>query len=207
MPTNIKFCGLTRLKDAEHAVALGVHAVGFVLVPSSARFITPELAAIIRRRLPAGIQAVALLRNPTVDEVKEALDTMQPDILQFHGEESPEFCAQQGARYWRAVPMGQPQDLSVWERQFPGAEALLLDAHSPGANGGTGRRFEWSVVPAINKPLVLAGGLTADNVAEAIRMVRPEWVDVSSGIESAPGIKSAELMDRFVAQVRRADGH
>lgn len=206
MPTSIKFCGLTRPVDVDHAVALGVQAIGFVLVPSSARFITPKLAAIIRRRLPAGIQAVALLRNPTVDEVKVALDTIQPDLLQFHGDESPEFCEQHQSAYWRAVPMGQPQDLQDWARRFANAEALLLDAHVPGANGGTGRRFDWAAVQKTSKPVVLAGGLDPDNVADAIATLRPAWVDVSSGIESAPGIKSAQKMDRFVAQVRQADG-
>lgn len=205
MPTAIKFCGLTRAQDVDAAVALGVDAVGFVLVRSSPRFISPELAAIIRRRLPASVRAVALFRNSTETEVQEALDAMQPNLLQFHGEESPEFAGRFGVPYWRAVLMAGVPDLEAWAKRFAGAEALLLDSHSPGGDGGTGRRFDWSGVPRVTKAVVLAGGLTPENVVAAIRAVKPAVVDVSSGIESAPGIKDRSKMEQFVKHVRLAD--
>lgn len=205
MPTAIKFCGLTRAQDVDAAVDLGAQLVGFVLVRSSPRFMSPGLAAIIRRRLPSTVRAVALLRNPTEAEVMEALETLKPDLLQFHGSEPPEFCGRFGVPYWRAVAMGGAPDLPALERSFAGAEALLLDAHVPGGDGGTGKRFDWSAVPRLGKPVVLAGGLNPDNVAEAIRTVRPATVDVSTGIESAPGIKDPERMKQFVQQVRSTD--
>lgn len=203
--TGIKFCGMTRGQDVDLAVRLGVQAIGFVLVRSSPRFISPGLAAIIRRRLPETVRAVALLRDPAESEVQEALDVLKPDLLQFHGNESPGFCGQFGLPYWRAVAMGGAPDLADLERRFAGAEALLLDAHAPGRDGGTGQRFDWSRVPPLQRPVVLAGGLTPDNVAEAIRTVRPAMVDVSSGIEAAPGIKDPARMEQFVKQVRSAD--
>lgn len=207
MATAIKFCGLTRARDVDAAVALGVQAVGFVLVRTSPRFISPERAAIIRRRLPASVRAVALFRNSTEPEVQEALHAMQPDLLQFHGDESPEFAGRFGLPYWRAVPMAGATDLEAWSRRFAAAEALLLDSHAAGSDGGTGLRFDWSQVPRMTKSVVLAGGLTAANVAEAIRTVKPAMVDVSSGIESAPGIKDRAKMEQFVDQVRLADEH
>ena len=202
--TRVKFCGITRPADADAAVRLGVDAVGLVLAAGSPRFIELPQAAMIRRRLPPFVQAVALFRNATAEAVKRALEQLQPDLLQFHGEESPEFCASFGRAYLRAVPMKGGVDLGQWEQRFASATALLLDAHAPGEPGGQGKAFDWSAIRA-SRPFVLAGGLTPDNVAQAVRGARPYAVDVSSGIESSPGIKDQAKMQQFIEEVRKAD--
>jgi phosphoribosylanthranilate isomerase len=202
--TRVKFCGVTRPADAEAAVRLGADAIGLVLAPGSPRFIEAAQAAIIRRRLPPFVQAVALFRNAGADVVRRALDEVQPDLLQFHGDEAPAFCASFGRPYLRAVPMRDGADLADWERRFAGAAALLLDAHGPGQAGGQGRAFDWSGIRA-SRPFVLAGGLDAGNVAAAIHAARPYAVDVSSGIEQAPGVKDESKMRRFIEAVRNAD--
>ena len=204
MRTRVKFCGMTRAADVDAAVALGVDAIGLVLAPGSPRFLPVEQAAIIRRRLPPLVQAVALFRNAPPDEVRRAIEELQPDLLQFHGDESPEHCGSFGRPYLRAVPMKHGADLAEWERRFAGATALLLDAHGAGEAGGQGRAFDWSAIPA-SRPYVLAGGLTPENVGAAVRSVRPYAVDVSSGIEQAPGVKDATKMRRFIEEVRKAD--
>lgn len=203
--TRVKFCGITCSGDAQAAARLGVDAIGLVFAAGSPRFIRLDEAAMIRRRLPPFMQAVALFRNPDPELVKQVMTAVQPDMLQFHGEESAAFCESFGLPYLRAVPMKIAQDLRAWTQDFASAAALLLDGHEAGQAGGQGRAFNWTAVPAAGKPLVLAGGLTPDNVGEAIKRVRPYAVDVSSGIESAPGIKDPEKMQRFVDEVRRAD--
>lgn len=202
--TRIKFCGMTRPADADAAVRLGVDAIGLVLAPATPRFIPLHEAAIIRRRLPPSVQAVALFCNATADDVKRALDELQPDLLQFHGDEAPEYCASFGRPYLRAVPMKHGADLADWGRRFASAAALLLDAHGAGEQGGQGRVFDWSSIRS-SRPYWLAGGLTADNVAQAVREVRPYAVDVSSGIERSPGVKDEAKMQRFIEAVRKAD--
>jgi len=202
--TRVKFCGMTRPADADSAVGLGVDAIGLILAPGSPRFIQLRDAAIIRRRLPPFVQAVALFRNVAADEVRRALNELQPDLLQFHGEESPEYCASFGWPYLRAVPMKQGADLADWERRFAGAAALLLDAHGAGEPGGQGRVFNWSAIRT-ERQFVLAGGLTPENVAQAVRQARPYAVDVASGIERAPGVKDEAKMRRFIEEVRKAD--
>jgi len=202
--TRVKLCGITRPADADAAVRLGADAVGLVLAAGSPRFIELRQAAIIRRRLPPFVQAVALFRNATAETVKHALQELQPDLLQFHGEESPEFCASFGRSYLRAVPMKGGVDLAEWERRFASATALLLDAHATGEPGGQGQAFDWSAIRA-SRPFVLAGGLTPANVAQAVRAARPYAVDVSSGIESAPGVKDEAKMQQFIEEVRKAD--
>ena len=207
--TRIKFCGITRVPDALAAARLGVDAIGLVFAAGSPRFISIEQAAIIRRRLPPFMQTVALFRNSDSPFVKQVMSELQPGLLQFHGEESAAFCESFGLPYLRAVPMGKSgvgvQDLGVWARNFASAAALLLDGHEAGQAGGQGKAFDWTAVSAAGKPVVLAGGLTPDNVAEAVKRVRPYALDVSSGIESAPGIKDQEKMQQFVEEVRRAD--
>lgn len=202
--TRVKFCGITREADAEAAVRLGVDALGLVLAPGSPRFIDLKRAAIIRRRLPPFVQAVALFRNAAEGEVRRALEALQPDLLQFHGEEAVEFCESFSRPYLRAVPMKRGGELADWERRFASAAALLLDAHGAGEPGGQGLAFDWSAIRA-GRPFVLAGGLDPRNVATAVRQVRPYAVDVSSGIESAPGVKDEAKMRRFIEEVRKAD--
>ena len=203
--TRIKFCGIARAADADAAVRLGADAIGLVLAPESPRFIRPEQAAIIRRRLPPFVQAVALFRNAPAGEVRAAIDALHPDLLQFHGDEAPDYCAAFGLPYLRAVPMKAAVDLAAWERRFAAAAALLLDAHGPAEAGGQGRTFDWSAIRAA-RPYVLAGGLSPDNVGDAVRALRPYAVDVSTGIESAPGLKDEDRMRRFIEAVRKADG-
>lgn len=204
--TRIKFCGITRLEDALKGVELGVDALGFVLAPGSPRFLTPQAAAAIRRQLPPLVTAVALLRDAASDSVWEAIDTLQPDLLQFHGAETPEFCASFGLPYIKAVAMrGAHHPLPQIAQDYASAAGLLLDGHAPGEMGGQGQTFDWTTIGRLAKPVVLAGGLTPQNVAQAIRIARPYAVDVSSGIEAKPGIKDSGKMEAFARQVRGAD--
>lgn len=203
--TRIKFCGMTRPADAEAAVELGVDALGFVLVPQSKRAITPEKAALIRRKLPAFVSVVALVMDADADSIQRAIDALQPDLIQFHGSEPPDFCSSFGLPYIKAVAMGgKHAALGTLARRYARASALLLDSHASGM-GGTGKTFDWSVVGACSKQIVLAGGLRPDNVAPAIHQLRPYAVDVSSGIELKPGQKDLPKMRAFVEAVRRAD--
>lgn len=203
--TRIKFCGITRAIDAGIAARLGADAIGLVLAAGSPRFISLEQAAIIRARVPPFVQVIALFRDASAAGVREAVDAVQPDLLQFHGGESPEYCAGFGRPYLKAVPMAAAGEVGDWERRFASAAALLLDAHGAGEQGGQGRTFDWTAIRA-TRPYVLAGGLTPDNVGAAVRQLRPYAVDVSTGIESAPGIKDEDRMQRFIEAVRRADG-
>lgn len=203
--TRIKFCGITRGIDAQQAIGLGVDALGFVLVPASPRFIAPVDAAKIRRAMPPLVSSVALFRNAEPAFVREALRELQPDLVQFHGEEDAAYCGSFGLPYVKAVAMAEPQDLTALAARFATAAALLLDSHGAQGMGGSGHTFDWSRVAATDKPLILAGGLTPANVAQGMASVRPYAVDVSSGIESAPGQKDFEKMSAFVAAVRRAN--
>jgi len=205
--TRIKFCGMTRAEDALAAVALGVDALGFILVPGSPRRVGLDAAAAIRRKLPPLVSVVALLRNPGSGEVRETIKALRPELLQFHGEETPQFCATFGLPYLKAVAMrGLQRPLADIARDYAGAAALLLDGHAPGELGGQGKAFDWAGITAgLDKPLILAGGLNPHNVATAIRVAHPYAVDVSSGIESKPGIKDSGKMAAFVQQVRNAD--
>jgi phosphoribosylanthranilate isomerase len=203
--TRIKFCGITRAEDARQAITLGVDALGFVLVPQSPRAIVAAEAAKIRASLPPFVHAVALFRNVGAASVRAVLKILQPDLIQFHGDEDAAFCEQFGLPYLKAVSMAKPQDLSLLAARYQPAKALLLDSHSPEGMGGTGHVFDWTKVRAVKKPLILAGGLNAENVGAGIQALRPYAVDVSSGIESAPGIKNFEKMRAFVQAVRLAD--
>lgn len=209
--TRIKFCGLTRPADAELAAALGVDALGFVFAARSRRRIAPADAAAMRGVLPPLVDAVALFMDNAADEVRRVIAEVRPSLLQFHGGEDGAFCSDFGLPYLKAVAMGAGGDLDpqALRSAHPGAAGFLLDAHAPGQAGGTGETFDWDRVPdGLHRPFLLAGGLTPDNVFEAVRATRPWGVDVSGGIESAdggPGVKDAARMRRFVEEVRRAD--
>jgi phosphoribosylanthranilate isomerase len=203
MSVRIKFCGFTRADDAALAAALGVHAIGVVHVPGSKRHVPLEAMPALRAAVSAHIDLVALFVNPEADSVRAAITQLQPSLLQFHGDETDAFCAQFGMPFIKAMAMGGGAgDIAVRQKSYPSAQAFVLDGHAPGGLGGQGERFAWNNLPALDKPIYLAGGLTPENVAEAIATVKPYAVDVSSGIESAPGVKDEAKMREFVGSVR-----
>ena len=208
-PVAIKFCGLTRLPDIELAVSLGVDYIGLVFADGSPRRIDISLASRLALAARSGSTPpaiVALVRDADTGFIDDVIARVAPDLLQFHGAESEAFCAGFGQRYWKSIGMDGAGDRLAMIEAYPSADAVLLDAHEPGAGGGTGHTFDWTRWPRLDRPLVLAGGLHPGNVAAAIRVTRPYAVDVSSGIESAPGIKDAALMRAFVETVRHSTG-
>lgn len=205
MRTRTKICGITRVADAHAAAEAGADAIGLVFYPPSPRFLGIEQARTLRNSLSPFVTSVALFVNPDRDQVQRVLDEVRPDMLQFHGEETPAFCAAFGVPYIKACRVKEGVDLLEYLRPFSGASGWLADAYVEGYGGG-GTRFDWSVVPARRaRPLILSGGLSPQNVGAAIRQVRPWGVDVSSGVEAAPGIKDAERIAAFIAEVRNAD--
>ena len=213
--TRIKICGLTREADVLHAVQAGADAIGFVLYPPSPRAVTPERAGELARLLPPFVTPVLLFVNASAAEIAAGLQAVPNALLQFHGDETPEQCRVNARPFLRAarVPVGDGArsfDLLEYAQDYADAQAILLDAHVQGYGGG-GVAFDWTAFnwshPQLNASarLVLSGGLTPANVIDGIRLVRPWAVDVSSGVESAKGIKNPELIDRFVAAVRQAD--
>lgn len=207
--TRIKFCGMTRPGDVRLAGELGVDAVGFIFASGSPRRVEPEEARAMRVALAPMVNAVAVFRDNTQDEVREVVRQMRPSLLQFHGDEDDAFCRSFGVQYVKAVAMGEgegPIDMIALRLRHPSASGFLFDAHGGGVEPGGGGRFDWSRIPAGNElPLIVAGGLDPDNVFDAALATLPWGVDVSSGIERAPGIKDGERMRRFVQEVRRAD--
>lgn len=204
MRVRIKFCSMIRSEDIEVASRLGADAIGLMFYPASPRCLQHEQARELAASVPAFLTVTGVFMNPSRMEVDQVLQSMRMDVLQFHGEESPEFCRSFGRAYIKAVPMGSDVDVADYARRYADASALLLDGHAHGQPGGKGASFAWNKVPRIIwPPLILAGGLNADNVADAIRSVRPYGVDVSSGVESAPGIKDAVKMIEFVREVNR----
>ncbi|SFT84936.1 phosphoribosylanthranilate isomerase [Halomonas saccharevitans] len=202
--TRIKFCGLTREEDVDAAVAAGADALGFVLWPGSKRAIDERRLAELGARVPAFVTRVGLFVDPSPALVARCSPHL--DLLQFHGDETPEACEAAGRPWIKALRMREELDLPAAAEAYGDARALLLDAYRPGVPGGTGDTFDWSRIPAsLTKPVILAGGLTLDNVDAAIAAVGPFAVDVSGGIEAAPGIKDAARMAAFLDAVRRAD--
>jgi len=204
--TRIKFCGLTRAEDVRLAVELGVDYLGLVFAPRSPRKLLLGHARMLRDLVPEEIAVVALVMDNPRADVEALVEAVHPDLLQFHGAETDAFCSGFGVPYLKAIAMGGTgEDAAALAAGFPGAYGLLLDGHGAGEQGGSGRRFDWRRVPQLDKPVLLAGGLSSENVATAIHTARPWGVDVSSGIESSPGIKSADRMRTFVDEARRAD--
>lgn len=203
--TRIKICGLTREGDVDAAVGAGADAIGLVFYPRSPRAVTLTRAVELARRLPPFVTPVGLFVNAEPAEVQAACAAIPNLLLQFHGDESPVDCERFARPYLRAARMTPGFDLLDFARQFASAQAVLLDAHVEGYGGG-GKVFDWSLIPAgVSRPVVLSGGLNPANVIDGVLHVRPWAVDVSSGVESAKGIKDAELMHRFCASVREAD--
>ncbi|MCZ6501366.1 MAG: phosphoribosylanthranilate isomerase [Gammaproteobacteria bacterium] len=204
--TRIKICGITNSRDAEFAVASEADALGFQLYEKSPRYIDVKIAAGIVNQLPPYVTSVALLVNHTSDDVKLLLKEAPFDFLQFHGDETDEFCCSFGMPFIKAIRVEKPIDLEVQVARFPHSKGILLDTFVEGEYGGTGKTFHWPEVPDISKPVVLAGGLTPGNVRQAIEQMRPFAVDVSGGVESEKGIKDHEKISNFIRAVRAADG-
>ena len=199
----IKICGLTRPQDAQAAAELGADAVGLVFYAKSKRCVDAAQAAEIVATLPPEVAKVALFVNESAEQICRILGTVPIDIVQFHGDEAPEFCRQFGKPYWKAVRVQSAQDIAEAAERYADAAALLLDAHIEGQYGGTGQVFDWRLLPAtMPLPWILSGGLNPGNVAAAVRQTGAAWVDVSSGVEQAPGIKNRDLMADFIQQVR-----
>jgi phosphoribosylanthranilate isomerase len=209
--TRIKFCGFTRPGDVRLACELGADAIGFVFAAGSSRRVAAEEARAMRQALAPLVDAVALFMDNPVDEVREVVRQVRPSLLQFHGNEDDAFCRAFGVPYLKAIAMGgelADQHPSALHVRYPGAAGFLFDSHARGGSGGSGKTFDWKRIPVgVQKPFVLAGGITPDNVFEAIQATLPWGVDVSSGIESAPGLKDGDKMRHFVEEVRRADCH
>jgi len=206
MVTAVKICGITRVEDGFAAARAGAHAIGLVFHPVSPRFVSIERAREIAQRMPPFITIVGLFVNADPQTVHAVLREVPLQLLQFHGDESPELCAQFGLPYIKAVRMVQGTDLLQYAARYRGAKALLLDAFADGLYGGSGQAFDWRIVPReLPLPVVLAGGLTVSNVGEAIRTARPWAVDVSSGVEREKGVKDPDQMAAFIRGARDAD--
>lgn len=218
MRTRIKICGITRETDLAAAVEAGADAVGFVFHPASKRYLTPARAGQLRREVPAFVSAVALVVNAPQEDLRAIVEAVRPDLLQFHGDESAEtcraFCAPAGQRYLKAFRVGAPGldeagALAGYCAGYGDAAGWLFDSYSAGY-GGSGLAFDHQLLAAVRadasaRPLVLSGGLKPETVGQAVREVRPWAVDVSSGVETEPGIKSAERIRAFIDAVREAD--
>lgn len=202
MPVRVKICGLTRAVDVESAVRAGADALGFVFTPRSKRFVQAEAAAERVRAVPAFVSRVGLFMDQDADEVAAVLKTVPLSLLQFHGRESGRYCRQFGLPYIKAVGMGAEWDAAAAEDEYADAAGLLLDSHEPGSVGGTGEAFDWDSIPALRLPLILAGGLNPGNVGRAVRAVKPWAVDVSSGVEDAPGVKNEQKIIQFIKEAR-----
>ncbi len=208
--TRIKFCGMTRAGDVRLASELGADAIGFVFAHGSPRRVHPEEARAMRNALAPLVDAVAVFRDNGADEVREVVKQVRPSLLQFHGDEDDAFCRGFGVPYIKAVAMGASNNDSAIALQvrYPAAVAFLFDSHGDGVDGGSGRTFDWSRIPdGMNRPVMVAGGLTPDNVFDAVIATLPWVVDAVSGVEAGPGTKDGDRMRAFVQEVRRADCH
>jgi phosphoribosylanthranilate isomerase len=204
--TAVKICGITRVEDALAAAHSGAHAIGLIFHAGSPRLVSHDMARSIVDALPAFITPVALFVDARPEDIERVIATVKPQLLQFHGDESPEFCSRFALPYIKAIKVRPGVDLLQYARHYRTAKGLLLDAFVDGSHGGTGSTFDWALIPdQLPLPLILAGGLHQDNVAEAIRRVRPWAVDVSSGVEAAKGIKDAAKVAAFIRGARNAD--
>lgn len=202
MRTRVKICGITRVEDALAAVAHGADAIGLVFYPPSPRNVNIQQAAAIAAAVPAFVSVVGLFVNAKGDFIRDVLAQVKLDLLQFHGDETPDDCAQFHLPFIKAIRVKNDTNLIQCAKDFSAAKGLLLDTYTEGVAGGTGHVFDWNLVPAqLSRPVILAGGLTQQNVAQAISQVRPYAVDVSGGVELAKGIKDAEKIAAFMQQV------
>jgi phosphoribosylanthranilate isomerase len=203
MAVRVKICGITRLQDLQAACDAGADALGFVFYEKSPRHLTIAAAAALVSEVPPFVQAVGLFVDADPAFVESVLREVPLDLLQFHGDETPADCVRFGRPFIKAVRVNRDTDLLKCAADFEAARGLLLDAFVPGVPGGTGERFDWSLIPAnLPKPVILSGGLSPDNVAEAVERVRPWAVDVSSGVEVSKGIKDAHKIAQFIAKAK-----
>ncbi|MGA6876710.1 MULTISPECIES: phosphoribosylanthranilate isomerase [Acinetobacter] len=213
MRTRAKICGITRVEDVHAVVNSGADAIGFVFYPPSPRSVSAEQASVLLQAIAPYVQVVGLFVNSSAGEIQAILNTVALDILQFHGDESPEQCqsiAQQvGRRWYKAIQVKPGLDVvaEIQKYQQAGASAVLLDAWHPELKGGTGHSFDWSSFPQLDIPLILAGGLNPDNIEDAIHTTAAFAVDVSGGVESAKGIKDQQLIERFMQGVHRGSAN
>ncbi|WP_120429239.1 phosphoribosylanthranilate isomerase [Acinetobacter baylyi] len=208
MRTRAKICGITRSQDVQAAVSAGADAIGLVFFPPSPRHVSIAQAQVLLQHIPAYVQVVGLFVNATADQIKSVLDCVALDVLQLHGDETPEQCQeialQCKRRWYKAIQVKPELDVveEVQRYQAAGASAVLLDAWHPELKGGTGHHFDWSKFPKLDIPLILAGGLTPENIVDAIQTTHAFAVDVSGGVEAAKGIKDKQLIERFMQGVQ-----
>ena len=208
MRTRVKICGITRREDAQAVVASGADAIGLVFYPDSPRYIEPAIARSIALTLAPFVTLTGLFVNAAPDTIRSILEQVPLGLLQFHGSEHNADCAQWGKPFIKSVAMRADTDLRNVMDAYPDATGFLLDAWQPHTHGGGGETFDWRHVPAdTGRPLILAGGLTPENVSEAVIQIGPYGVDVSSGVETAPGIKSPDLINKFMTGVESGGTH
>jgi len=206
MATAVKICGITRVEDALVAARAGAHAIGLIFYSKSPRYVADAVAAEVVRALPPFVTPVALFVDAETAAVRRVIAGVRPQLLQFHGDEPPDFCEGFGLPYIKVVRVRPGVDLLQYGQKYRAAKGLLLDAFVEGNHGGTGSAFDWALIPRdFPLPLILAGGLDPGNVGEAVRRVRPWAVDVSSGVEASKGIKDAAKVAAFIRGVRDAD--
>ena len=204
MRTRVKICGITRHDDGLTAAHLTADAIGLVFYEKSPRYVSPSDARLVTECLPPFISKVGLFVDAAASQIEETLASVRLDLLQFHGDESPEFCSQFGVPYIKALRMREGVDVAAFAHEHSSATGILLDTYQQGIAGGTGQVFDWKQIPNdVPLPIILAGGLDAGNVAEAIQMVQPYAVDVSGGVEASKGIKDAAKMAAFMNEVNR----
>ncbi|WP_414728541.1 phosphoribosylanthranilate isomerase [Zhongshania aliphaticivorans] len=204
--TRVKICGITRAEDAAAAIRAGADALGFVFYAKSPRSVSAAQAAELMAGLPVFVSKVGLFVNADAEEVRQVLAVCELDLLQFHGDETPAYCASFAKPYMKAIRMRDGVDVAEAMQAYASASAILLDSYKPGVPGGTGESFDWARFPTNSeRPLLLAGGLRPDNAGAAIASCKPYALDVSGGVESAPGIKCGHAMTRFIEAVSQAD--
>jgi phosphoribosylanthranilate isomerase len=204
--TRVKICGITRLEDALFAIEQGADALGFVFYEKSPRYISPSDAANICNQLPVFVERVGLFVNEVASTVEDITKQVGLTLLQFHGIEDEAYCARFTTNYMKAIRVKDRQDVITAFRQYPSSRTILLDTYVAGVPGGTGQSFDWNVIPVDKvSRVILAGGLSADNVKNAIVQLQPYGVDISGGVEAAPGIKSFDKIQSFIAAVNAGD--
>ena len=200
--TRVKFCGLTHEEDIAQAVKLGVDALGFVFYAPSSRSVAPDHAAMLTSSVPAFVTRVGLFVNEQPAVIQNIFERTRLNLIQYHGDETPEFCDAVGLPFIKAFRVRPGVDIQTEMERYPNASGFLLDAYVKGQPGGTGERFDWGMIPQSNAPIILAGGLSPDNAKDAIEQVAPWALDVSGGIETKPGRKDPDKMARFMNACR-----